>query len=101
MADPKSLPVVWTSFALENALRIKNYIQVKFSMNEVDAFIHLLTSFEMAVSVYPNLYPASIARKDIRRAVLNKNLSVFYRVSKERIEVLFVQDNRCDLSDWL
>lgn len=76
-------------------------MQSEFSKKQIDAFIQLLTSFELAVSVSPNLYPASIARKDIRRAVLNKNLSVFYRVSKEKIEVLFVQDNRCDLSDWL
>lgn len=101
MAEAKPFAVLWTSMALDNALRIKNYILVNFSNREVDAFLNLLKSFETAVSVFPKLYPASHTHKNIRRAILNRNLSVFYQVVESAIIVLFVQDNRCDIKEWL
>jgi len=60
-----------------------------------------LKTFEKAISLFPELYPLTRKKSKIRRAVLNKNLSVFYRKNKNKIEVLAVLDNRLDLSKWL
>jgi plasmid stabilization system protein ParE len=100
MPEKKALQVYWTSLALEKAIEIKKYISKAFSEREVNAYLELLKSFETAISIYPALYPETSKKAKIRRAVLNKNLSVFYRIFKDRIEVLMVLDNRCDLSEW-
>ena len=99
MPDKIPLEIVWTSNSILTARAIKKYLEIKFSDREVEGFYSLLKTFEQAVSLFPGLYPLS--KNKIRRAVLNKNLSVFYRKNKSRIEVLAVLDNRMDLSDWI
>jgi plasmid stabilization system protein ParE len=100
MPESKSLSVIWTDRALQNAISIRKYIESDFSEKEVESFYLLLNAFEEAVSVFPRLYPQTSKKKGIRRAVLSKVLSVFYRASKNSIEVLAVMDNRCDISGW-
>lgn len=100
MPKSKVVSVLWTDQALQNAISIKEYLLLKFSDKEVDNFFSLLAAFEFAVSAFPELYPVSSARKKVRRAVLSKVLSVFYRTNKNNIEVLAILDNRCDLTEW-
>jgi plasmid stabilization system protein ParE len=100
---PKSriVSVFWTDKALENAISIKGYLLQNFSENEVDNFFSLLNAFEIAVGAFPELYPLSSDRRGIRRAVLSKVLSAFYRIRKNNIEVLAILDNRCDLAEMI
>jgi plasmid stabilization system protein ParE len=101
MPKPKVLPIVWTQRALQNSISIKQYLSVNFSSKEIENFLSILQTFEITVCTYPELYPKSIIKKNIRRAVLSKVLSAYYRLRKGRIEVLAVLDNRCDVSKWL
>ena len=100
---PKSsvTSIVWTERSLQNAISIKEYLVSEFSAKEIDGFYSLLESFEIAVCAFPELYPESEVKKRVRRAVLSKVLSVFYRVKKNKIEVLAILDNRCDIGNWL
>jgi plasmid stabilization system protein ParE len=100
---PKSriTAVLWTDRALRNAVSIKKYLQHNFSEAEINNFYSLLNAFEIAVKVFPELYPSSSLKRGIKKAVLSKVISVYYRVNKNHIEVLAVLDNRCDVSKWL
>lgn len=93
--------IVYTETALANASSIKKYLFQKFSEKEVDIFFSLLQSFETATFSFPKLYPKTNKKKNIRRAVLSKALSVFYRIQNSTIEVLAILDNRCDLKEWI
>lgn len=93
--------IVYTELAFANASSIKKYLFHKFSEKEVDVFFSLLQSFEMATISFPKLYPTTNKKKNIRRAVLSKVLSVFYRIQNSNIEVLAIIDNRCDLQEWI
>ena len=101
MPKTKIEQVVYTDRALANAVNIKKYLLDKFSDKEVDCFYVLLSSFESAVIPFPKLYPTTNKKKNIRRAVLSKVLSVFYRIHNSNIEVIAILDNRCDLEEWL
>ncbi|MCG3166831.1 MAG: hypothetical protein POELPBGB_02614 [Bacteroidia bacterium] len=100
MPDKKPLPVLWTNSSLDNARSIKKYLLHKFTQKEVNVFFALLIAFEKAVSLFPKLYPVSSQQRQIRRAVLSKELSAFYKISKNGIHVLALIDNRCDSSEW-
>ena len=91
----------WTERVLQNAVSIKNYFTLHFSAREVNNFYSILEAFEIAVCAFPELYPHSTRKKNIRRGVLSKVLSVYYRIHGDNIEVLSILDNRCDLSKWL
>jgi plasmid stabilization system protein ParE len=101
MPEKKPLNILWTERAFKNASLIKTYLENNFSEKEVIRFFSLLSAFEEAVSIFPKLYPQTNRKTKIRRAVLSKVLSAFYRISSNKIEVLAIFDNRCDLSKWL
>ena len=101
MPKLKGVSIFWTDRALQNAISIKEYLLLKFSDKEVESFLSLLNAFEIAISAFPKLYSLSSIKHGIRRAVLNKALSVFYRIRKNNIEVLAIIDNRCDLTEWI
>jgi len=101
MPEKKWLTVLWTNKAFNNASSIKSYLEEKFSGKEVQKFYSLLSAFENAVKIFPKLYPQTNKKAKIRRAVLSREVSVFYRIIAESIEVLAILDNRCDLSKWI
>ena len=101
MPKSKVVSVYWTDRALQHAISVKSYLLENFSQKEVDNFFSLLNAFEIAVSAFPELYPISSSKKKVRRAVLNKVLSVFYRINKNNIEILAILDNRCDLTEMM
>ena len=101
MAEQVVFSIFWTERALQNALSIKRYLLEEFSPREVENFYSLLQTFEMAVTVFPKLYPSSSIKRNIRRAVLSNVLSTYYRVHKKKIEILSILDNRCEPSHWL
>ncbi|HEX7584360.1 MAG TPA: type II toxin-antitoxin system RelE/ParE family toxin [Prolixibacteraceae bacterium] len=101
MPRSKVASILWTERSLQNAISIKEYLLTNFSGKEVDHFYAMLQSFEIAVCAFPELYPQSFTQKNIRRAVLSKVLSAYYRIHKGKIEVVALLDNRCDISNWL
>lgn len=84
MMSKKVPRIVWTERSIKQARDIQNYLTIKFSEKEVADFYNLLTDFEKAVSGFPKLFPKFLIKKKLRRAVLNKNLSVYYYVKAKR-----------------
>jgi hypothetical protein len=101
MPDKKKLIVLWTYQALKNAASIKIYLKENFSRKEIQKFYSLLSAFESAITIFPKLYPQTNKKAEIRRAVLSKEVSAFYRIIDNQIEVIAILDNRCDLSKWI
>jgi len=94
------LPVIYTNRAVANSLSIKNFILVKFTQREVDNFYKMLETFEKVVSAFPEIYPKSSQNQDVHRAVLSKNLSVFYTIINTEVSVIGMIDNRMDYDKW-
>ncbi len=100
MNEDISLSIYWTERSISDSFAIKKYLQRDFSQKEIDNFYKLLESFEKVVITFPKLYPKSSTNKNIHRAVLSKQLSVFYSLTKGRINILAVLDNRVSYSKW-
>lgn len=100
MAEKQYLKVFWSARSISGSLAIKKYLQREFSQREIDNFYRLLNDFEKIVLAFPKLYPYSIKNKKIRRAILSKQLSVFYTLSKIQINVIAALDNRVGYSKW-
>jgi plasmid stabilization system protein ParE len=86
--------VTWTKKSISNTLEIKLYLNRKFGKkDDLVWFEKLLKQFEKTVSHFPTLYPKSQKLKSLRRAVIHKNITIYYRVEKERIVVVAMKDN--------
>ena len=77
---------------------IRRYLVLRFSEKEVDQFLEWLAWFERTVAASPRLFPALLAKRGYRRAVLTELLSVVYRIRKNDIEIIAVLDNRTNWS---
>lgn len=100
MAEKRGLEIQWTDRSFTDSLSIREYLLEEFSQKEVDNFYKLLEAFEKIVLIFPNLYPKSIKNSRTHRAILSKQLSVFYIVSKIQITVVAVLDTRMGYSKW-
>jgi plasmid stabilization system protein ParE len=94
MDENPSFTIRYTKRADADAIIIKNYLLYKFTQKEVDHFYQLLETFEKVILVFPELYKLSIHSKTIHKAVLSKQLSIFYRISKNRITINAILDSR-------
>jgi plasmid stabilization system protein ParE len=92
--------VIYTKRSLANIRTIKDYLLYKFTQREVNNLYRMLNDFEKVVASFPQLYPLIANSKNIRRAVLSKQLSVFYTYSKENLMITAILDNRMDNSKW-
>lgn len=97
MAEKKRLVVEYSKHSLNSAAEIVAYLKSKFSQKEIDAFYQNLEDFEKIISLYPTLYNQSNKTK-IRRAVLNKVLSVYYTSSESKVSIIDIHDNRWDFA---
>ncbi len=100
MAEKRKLIVEYSKQSLGNAKEIVSYLQKKFTDKEVDKFYAALNDFEKIIVAYPTLYSES-KKKKIRKAVLSKELSVFYSIKKSKISIIAIFDNRWDISSKL
>jgi hypothetical protein len=100
MADKTLHEIAYSKRSVANVRTIRDYLLYKFTQREVDNLYSMLGAFENVVVVIPKLYPLIINSKKIRRAVLSKQLSVFYIDSKDRISIVAILDNRMDNSKW-
>ena len=100
MPDNSIYNVKYSSRSLKDALIIKEYLLYKFTQKEVNQFYQMLGVFESLVSKFPKLYAESSKSKNVRRAVLSKQLSVFYKITVDAIVILAILDNRMDTTKW-
>jgi len=46
------------------------------------------------IAIFPTMFPASKQRKDVRKAVITKHLSIYYRFNKTTVQLLHFWDSR-------
>jgi plasmid stabilization system protein ParE len=100
MDENSLLNILYTYKANSDAITIRNYLLYKFTQREVDKFYELLRIFENIVAAFPQLYPKSVSSENVHRAVLSKQLAVFYKISESAILVIAILDNRMDNAKW-
>jgi len=89
-----SLKVIWSPASKEEYADILGYVEDNFG---IDAALKLLDKTDAVidgVAIFPTMFPASKQRKDIRKAVITKHLSVYYRFNKTTVQLLHFWDNR-------
>lgn len=92
--------ISYSERSFSDVRKIEAYLLQLFSEKELDRLHRLLIGFENVVKHYPTIFQLT-SKLPIRRAVLSKQLSVFYMLDNDEVFVLSIQDNRCDLSDWM
>jgi hypothetical protein len=87
-----------TQESIQNLDKILEDIRFKWSENEVDDFKSLLNNKLDFIYGNPFLYPVSEYLPNLRRAVLNKNSSMFYKVDNDTISIVYLHINKKDIN---
>lgn len=86
--------VYWTDFAKEDYANILNFLQSDYGVDTALKFLDKTEKIVTQIERFPFSFPTSSLNVRIRRAVINKNTSLVYKVNGSDIDILFFWDNR-------
>jgi plasmid stabilization system protein ParE len=88
--------LLWSDNALEELRRTFAYLEENFTDREIR---RLATKLEFALKLIvqnPLTFPKSEKSARVRRAIATKHNTIYYRISKNQIEILSFFSNRQD-----
>jgi plasmid stabilization system protein ParE len=85
--------IVWSPRAKITYTQVIEYLYEEWTIKEIKAFIHRTEQVIGYISDSPKLYPYSKTAQ-AHRCVVVKQVSLFYRVKPNHIELLVFWDNR-------
>ncbi|GAP71471.1 hypothetical protein SAMD00024442_123_2 [Candidatus Symbiothrix dinenymphae] len=80
--------------AERNLDEIHDYIAQNYTDREVNRFFAKLNKSLLLATQNPFMYRQAAQNRTIRRCVLSKQTSFVYKIKKDRIDILFMFDNR-------
>ncbi len=86
--------IIWTSRALSDLKNTIAYLEENWTSREIQKFALLLDLQLNRLKIYPNLFPESHRYKKIRKSVLTRQVSMYYRVVNQEIQIISLFDNR-------
>jgi plasmid stabilization system protein ParE len=88
--------IKWSPLAESDFSNILNYLNQNWEKKVAANFIDLTDSIIYQISRNPKQFPFINKRKGIRKCVLTKHNSLFYRNKRSTIEILRIYDTRQD-----
>ncbi len=80
--------ILWTDHALEELKNTILYIEEHWTEKEVRNLIVSLEHTLALLASNPNIFPVSEKKKIIRRAVVLKHNSLYFRLKNKNVEIL-------------
>jgi len=74
-----AVTIFWSDEAKKTYSQNIEYLKTEWSVNELKKFILRTEYVVLNIETNPMLYSLSIKKKNIRRVVLNKQITLFYR----------------------
>ena len=76
--------------------KVLDYLDKNWTKKEINQFYNRTEIVLKAIKINPGIFPLSLKHKDIRKAIIDKNNSFFYKIDShnKRIFLLTFFDNR-------
>ncbi|WP_035842850.1 type II toxin-antitoxin system RelE/ParE family toxin [Crocinitomix catalasitica] len=90
------MEVIWSDEAKETFADVINDIEKNFTEKESNAFVEETFGVINLIETFPKLYKKSNLKglKNIHQALIHPHTTLFYEISKQRIELLFFWFNK-------
>lgn len=83
-----NLKIEWSPRATNEYLNLIDYLLNEWGEKATIKFSNRLQTILTNISKSPKMYPATVNRENVRRCVVSKQTSLYYRVKKEKIEIV-------------
>lgn len=80
----------WTDHALSELSDTVKHLEENWTENELIQFANAVDHTVEIISRHPRIFPVSNKIKKIRKAVVDKNNTMYYRIVKDSIQILSV-----------
>lgn len=88
--------IFWTANAISELNDTLEYLEEKWTESELSNFSKKLDHTIELISKNPELFQVSKKKMDVRRAVVAKYNSLYYRTKNNTVEILSLFSNRQD-----
>lgn len=88
--------IQWTDHALSELSVTVKYLEKNWSERELIQFSNVVDNTIEIISRHPEIYPVSNKKKKIRKAVVDKNNTIYYRIINDSIQILSVFGTKQD-----
>jgi plasmid stabilization system protein ParE len=89
-------PVIWSPLSENDFENILEYLNKNWGIKVASNFIDLVETLINQISLNPKQFPICFKKKKIRKCVLTKHNTLYYRDGKINIEILRIYDTRQD-----
>ena len=86
--------IIWTIESEQDFSDILEYLSQNWNSSVALTFIDLVDLLLTQISINPNQYPIINRKLRIRKCVITKHNSLYYRNRRDHIELLRIYDNR-------
>ena len=85
--------VVWAEEAKTSFQQNVNYLQENWDENVIEHFLDAVEHTTQLIESNPKLFPFYKKRKGVRKALVVKQVALFYRIKANHIELLLFWNN--------
>jgi plasmid stabilization system protein ParE len=89
-----SKPIIWSGLSVKDFESILDYLQSQWGENVMNQFIEVVDKLILQISINPKQFPFIHKSKKVRKCVLNKYNTLFYREMRGRVDILRIYDTR-------
>lgn len=86
--------ILWTDNALEELKATYEYLESNFTKKEISKLSREIDNIVYLISINPKLFIESEVKHEVRKAVILKYNTLYYRIKKNTIEILSFFSNR-------
>lgn len=86
--------LIWSDEALSNLKGIIDYLEDRWTIREIKKFAQLLDKQLQLIVNNPFLYAESDKSNGLRKSVLSKQTTIYYRIINTEIRIIALFDNR-------
>lgn len=88
--------LIWSLRAVENLKKIINYLEENWTEKEIKNFSIRLNTYLTIIEKRPETFPSAKSKLNIRRAVVTKHNTLYYKIEVDSIRLIALFDNRQD-----
>lgn len=88
--------LIWSNEALSNLKNIIDYLEDRWTTKEIQKFSRLLDKKLQLIERNPLLFQASPNSNELRRCILSKQTTIYYKIKNRQIYIVTLFDNRQD-----
>jgi len=89
-------PIIWSNLSKKDFDNILDYLDKNWGHRVAANFIDLTENIVNQISINPRQFPICYKRKKVRKCILTKHNTIFYRDGKINVEILRIYDTRQD-----